>query len=238
MSIELRNVTVRTRNTLSPITLSNLNLQIGARDRFAFLGPPKSGVELVVSVICGAMAPDEGRVIRTSSLSWPLPSAPFLHKHLTFVANARFVARIYEADERPFINRVLEMADLQEMAEERVDHCPSSAVSRFTFALGACLPFDIYLVIKTKVGDKSDHEKFAGVLTDLGKRSGLILATSSTKDVAEYCDSALVLDPVGPVYYDDIEAATEHLQRIIKRREETDEMEFPEDESGGQFDDF
>lgn len=240
MSIELQNVAVRTRKTITPVVLSNLNVRIEDKERFALLGPPKSGVELVVDVICGAKAPDEGKVIRTSSISWPLPGAPFLHKHLSFIANARFVARLYEANQQAFIDQVLEMAEVRDLAEERIDHCPRGAVSRFGFALGACLPFDTYLFLNTAIGEKSCREKYSEIIASLASRHGLIVATANAKSVAEYCDRALVLDPAGAVYYDDIEAAMEHLQRITKPVDESDEMEFSDEEDStiGRFDDF
>src|ERR1041385_915077 len=200
MSIELRGVSVRTRKTIAPVRLSDLNLKIGERDHLALLAPPNSCLNLVVDVICGAIAPDAGKVIRTSSVSWPLPSLSFLHKHLNFIANTRFIAQLYGADERSFIDRVLEIADIGDLAEKKVGHCPKKALSRFAFAVGACLPFDTYLFTSTNIGDKAEREKYAEMIAELGSSSGLIVATTSGKAAAECCDRAFVLDPEGSVY--------------------------------------
>jgi capsular polysaccharide transport system ATP-binding protein len=238
VTLELRNVTVRTRGTISPVSLKNLDIRIEKRDRVALLAPPNSGLDLLVDVICGRDAPESGRVIRDSSISWPLPSASFFHKHQTFIANARFIAHLYGVDQDTFISRVIEMASVEDIAEERMDHCPRKAASRFAFALGACLPFDIYLFTNTSVGEKEDREKYGEIIADMGARNGLLIATSSGKAAQPYCEKAFVLDPAGAVYYDDIDEAIEHLQRISKRAEEAAEEELLPAEEDRVFDDF
>lgn len=235
--IELRDVAVRKRKTINPVSLTGINLRIGERDRVAILAPANGTLELLTAVICRANAPEAGRVIQTSRLSWPIPSSAFLHKHQTFVGNARFVARLYGADQSTFIERVLDVAKVTDLADTRLNHCPKRAVSRFAFALGTCLPFDIYLLTNTNIGDKEERGTYAEMITELGKRSGLLIATTSGKAAMPYCDRALVLDPSGSVEYDDMDAAVEHLERISKRVEETPDDMFAEEEER-VFEDF
>jgi capsular polysaccharide transport system ATP-binding protein len=236
MSLELRDVSVRTRNTITPVLLQNLNIRVGKGDHVALLAPPASGLDLVIDVICGANAPETGRVIREGTLSWPLPKGSFFLKHLSFVANARFIANLYEVEHKSFIAKVVEMAGLEEVAEERISYVPGKASSRFGFALGACLPFDTYILTSTSFGEKEEREKYADIIAELGRRSGLLIATSSGKQAQPFCDKAYVLEPEGAVYYDDFEAALEHLERISKRVVEAEE-ELPEEDER-VFDDF
>ena len=49
------------------------------------------------------------------------PEQPYFHKHQSFIANARFIARLYEMDQRTFIPKVIELAGVQDIAEERLD---------------------------------------------------------------------------------------------------------------------
>jgi capsular polysaccharide transport system ATP-binding protein len=235
--IELRNVAVRTRKTINPVSLTGLNVRIEDRERFALLAPSNGTLNLAVAVVCKSNAPDAGRVIQTSSLSWPIPSSAFLHKHQTFVANARFVARLYGVDQTSYIDRVVDMARITDLAEERISHCPKKAVSRFAFALGACLPFDFYLLTNTSIGEKEERETYAEMIAELGRRSGLIVATSNPKSAKSLCDRALVLDPAGSVTYDDMDAAVEHLERISKRVDESSDDMLAEEEER-VFEDF
>jgi capsular polysaccharide transport system ATP-binding protein len=237
--IELRNVAVRTRRTIAPLSLTGINLRIDRRDRLALLAPSKGSLGLIVDLLCTANAPDAGTVVRGSSLSWPIPGNAFFHKHLTFIGNARFIARLYEMDQKTFVPKVIELAGVEDLAEERIDHCPSSARSRFAFALGVSLPFDIYLFTNTSVGEKESREKYSEMIADLANRSGLVIATGNAKSARPFCNKAYVLDPAGSVLYEDMDAAFEHFERLTKRTAKTaDEDEEFADDDDRQVEDF
>jgi capsular polysaccharide transport system ATP-binding protein len=238
VSIQFQNVMVRTRGTTTPVVMKNLDFRIEKHDHVALLAPPHGGLELVVDVLCGAGAAESGRVVRETSISWPLPNSKFLHQHQTFVGNARFIARLYEMEQAPFISKVIEMAGIQDIADERVSYCPRKAVSSFGFALGACLPFDTYLFTSMNIGGREDKEKYAQIVHELGNNRGLLIATSNGKTAEPFCDKAFVLEDDGAVYYDDMEAAIAHLQRITPRAEDTPlETELSIDDER-VFDDF
>jgi ABC-type polysaccharide/polyol phosphate transport system ATPase subunit len=229
--IELRNVSVRTRGTINPVFLKDINLRVEARDRIGILGPKDGGLSLIVDVICGADAPLSGSVNRTGRTSWPIPGGAFFHKHQSYVANARFVATLYEVDQHTYISRVLDLAEVGDLADQQVSRCPRSVTSRFAFALGACLPFDTYVITNTNIGDKADREKYQDIIEELASRSGLLIASSSAKTAQPFCHKAYVLDPAGSIYYDDMEAAAEHLARTSKRGDAaSDQAEAEEEE--------
>jgi capsular polysaccharide transport system ATP-binding protein len=230
MSIEFKNVSIRTRRTLTPVLLENLNIRLAKGDHVAFLSP-SAALRALIGVISGAKAPDGGTVVRNDTISWPIPGSGFLHKHLNFIANARFVARLYGVDQAPYLAKVLDLARIVDLAEERIDHCPKDAVARFSFALGACLPFDMYLLTTTKIGNKRDSERYAELIADLGRDAGLLIATSSGKAIRDFCDQAYVFDRGRAHHYTDVEAAAEHMARIAKPNDGTDEEDLPaEDE--------
>jgi|tagenome__1003787_1003787.scaffolds.fasta_scaffold20982178_2 capsular polysaccharide transport system ATP-binding protein len=229
--IELRNVSVRTRGTINPVFLKNINLRVEAGDRIGILGPKDGGLPLILDVICGANAPLSGSVNRTGRISWPIPGGAFFHKHQSYVANARFVARLYEVDQHTYISRVLEMAEVGDLADLPVSRCPRAVTSRFAFALGACLSFETYVITNTNIGGKTDREKYQDILEELASRSGLLIVSSSAKTAEPFCHKAYVLDPAGSVYYDDMEAAAEHLARVSKRGDaSSDQAEAEEEE--------
>jgi capsular polysaccharide transport system ATP-binding protein len=230
MSIEFKNVSIRTRRTLTPVLLENLNIRLAKGDHVAFLSPG-AALRALIGVISGAKAPEGGTVVRNDTISWPIPGSGFLHKHLNFIANARFVARLYGVDQAPYLAKVLDLARIVDLAEERIDHCPKDAVARFSFALGACLPFDMYLLTTTKIGNKRDSERYAELIADLGRDAGLLIATSSGKAIRDFCDQAYVFDRGRAHHYTDVEAAAEHMARIAKPNDGADEEDLPaEDE--------
>src|SRR5262249_40280800 len=106
MTLELRDVTKKIRIGAVRAVYEDLNLRIEEGANVALLGPAEAGLEGLVKLICGADAPDAGRVIRGHSISWPLPSTVFMHQHVTLAGNARFLARLYEVDPREYIDRL------------------------------------------------------------------------------------------------------------------------------------
>jgi capsular polysaccharide transport system ATP-binding protein len=229
MSIEFKDVSIRTRGTLTPVSLQNINIRLTKGDRVAFLSP-RAALSALISVISGADAPDRGSVVRNDTISWPIPGNGFLHKHLNFIANARFVARLYGVDQPSYLAKVLDLARVVDLAEERIDHCPKEAVARFSFALGACLPFDMYLLTATKIGDKRDSERYTEIIADLGRDAGLLIATSSGKTIQGFCDQAYVFDRGRAHHYTDVEAAAEHMARIAKPSDGADDEDWPADD--------
>ena len=229
--IEFVNVGKRTRKTITPIVYEDLSFRIEDGDRVALLGGPASGLGAILELICGANAPDRGRVIRTGTFSWPIPDSGFFHKHLSFVGNARFIARMYGMQESSFVPKVMEMAGIEDLREERLDHCPKAFLGQFSFALGLFVPFDTYIF--TNVNCKGEaRERFQNAIAELGQRSGLLIATGQPKGFESFCDKAYVLDVGKAFYYEDLEAAQEHLKRTLaKAPAELDELaEAPEAE--------
>jgi capsular polysaccharide transport system ATP-binding protein len=223
--IELSNVTFRTRNTLSPVVFEDVNFRIDDGEHVAILAPNNlSGLSVLQQLICGADAPDTGRVVRTGSLSWPIPGNSFFHKHTSFVANSRFIARMYGLDSKTFISRVCEMAGVTDIMHERLDYCPKSALAPFAFSLGACVPFDTYLLTSAVAAKGKDGAALQQCLQDLAARSGIIVMSTSAKGVSDLCERAYVLDKGKVIPHDDVEEAADHLKQLAAKAVDDDDL--------------
>lgn len=238
MSLEFRNVEIRVRGKIRTITLKNINFRVDPKQRVAVLCAEAAAMPGLVNTICGVVPPRAGSVKRNSHISWPIPDGSFCHKHLSFIANARFVATLYEVEHSSFISQVLETAAVGESAGKPLYACPKPLVTRFLFALGACLPFDTYLFTNTSIGEKADWPKYGQMIADLGRDRGLIVATAKPKIAEAYCDRAFVIDGKTTHFYDDIEAASEHMARLAKRSRSEEGEEEAEAEEEQAFDDF
>ena len=212
MTIELINVTKKVR--LGPIrtTYSDLNIRIEQKARMAFLAHKSAGIESILNLICASDAPDSGRILRSHSISWVIPDAGFIHKHLSLAAAARFIARLYEVDEAEYLAKVSQMADIGDAIDIRAERCPKDLQARFVFSLGVCLPFDQYIF--GSLGGKADREQRAAILDELCQRSGILLITSDVKAAQQFCDQAYVFDGTGATYFDDMEAAAEFFSGV------------------------
>ncbi len=231
MTIELHNVKKNVRAGSVRVTYEDLNIRLGEGANVAFLAHSEAGIESILDLLCGADAPDKGKIIRDHSISWPIPSTLYIQKHLSLAANARFLARLYEVDEKDYLARVAETG-LAPFMDSRVDKVPTEIKTVFAFVTGVLLPFDRYIVTKTAISKKAFPDLAGRLMDDLRARAGLLLVTSQAKTAVQYCDQAYVFDQGTATFYDDMEAATEHFNSIQskdKDRDSGDEVEEDDD---------
>jgi capsular polysaccharide transport system ATP-binding protein len=224
MSIELRDVMKKVRLGPIRLTYDRLNIHVPDGSHVALLGRKDAGLEAIVNLICAADAPDSGKVLRTHSISWPIPSSSFISQHLPLIANARFIARLYEADEGPYIARLDELGRFGDWFTVQVSDCPSEIRSLFCFLAGVCLPFDQYILTGLNVGPKSERDRIGAMIDELRQRAGLLLIGQDIKSAQQYCSQAYVFDKGQATYYDDMEAAAEHFNSIEEKDTDDDFM--------------
>lgn len=213
MTIELRNVKKNVRAGSVRVTYEDLNIRLSEGANVAFLAHSEAGIQSILDLLCGADAPDKGVIARDHSISWPIPATMYIQKHLSLAANARFLARLYEVDEKDYLARIAETG-LAPFMDLRIDKVSGEIKTLFAFVVGVCLPFDRYIITKTVVGKKAFPDLADRLLDDLRAKGGLLLVTSAVKSVAQYCDQAYVFDQGTATFYDDMEAATEHFKSI------------------------
>lgn len=229
MTIELRHVKKNVRAGSVRVTYEDLNIRLGEGANVAFLAHSEAGIESVLNLICGADAPDKGSIVRDHSISWPIPASAYIQRHISLAANARFLARLYEVDEKDYLAKIAETG-LAPFMNSRVDMVSGEIKTVFAFVAGVCLPFDRYIVTKTAVGKKAFPELTGRLLDDLRARASLLIVGSAVKAAAQYCDQAYVFDQGTATFYDDMEAATEHFNSIQSKDKDREAGEEGEDE--------
>jgi ABC-type polysaccharide/polyol phosphate transport system ATPase subunit len=230
MTIEFRDVTKKVRLGPTRVTYENLNIRLEEKAHIAFLGQKDAGLEAIINLICQSDAPDSGVITRSHSVSWAIPDSKYIHKHHPLVGSARFIARLYEADEKAYVAKVSEMGELGDFINIRGDMCPKDVFARFVFYTGICLPFDQYILTNVSVGGKAGRERVAEVIGDMKDRAGLLLATADIKSAKMYCDQAYVFHEGSATYFDDMEAAAEFFGSIASAGGGDDDFFDPEPE--------
>lgn len=224
MTIELHKVTKKVRLGSVRLTYHDLDIRVEKNARIAFLGNKDAGLETILKLICAADAPDKGVVTRTHSISWPIPDSKFLAKHVSLAANVRFIARLYEQEETPFLRKVTEMAQPGDFLNARCDVCPKEILSRICFSVGACLPFEHYILTNVKVGSKEDRPRFTEIVEEMSQRSGILLASADVKAAQQFCEQAYVFDEGRATFFDDMEAAAEFYSSISSKGGENEDF--------------
>ncbi len=221
MTLEFRGVTKKVRIGSVNVVYEDLNLRIEERANVAFLGHREAGLEGLVNLFCGADAPDKGHIVREHSISWPIPLSTFMYRHMPLVASARFLARLYEVDEKAYLDRLAENG-LDKFLNVRGDKTSNDVREAFAFVAGMSLPFDRYILTKTSVAKKTDPELAPRLIDGAKERAGILLVTSAVKQAQPFCDQAYVFDQGRATFYDDMEAAAEHFNSIEAKGRDMD----------------
>jgi capsular polysaccharide transport system ATP-binding protein len=108
--------------------------------------------------------------------------------------------------------------------------------ARFAFGLGVCLPFDIYLFDSVELRDDDFQPRADAIVDDLAQSAGIIISTTKGQIAQQFCDQGFVLDDGTITYYEDIQAAVAHLERLSDQ-EAVEADEGPEErEEEDEFD--
>ena len=169
----------------------------------AILGLNGAGKSTLIRIIGGAEHPRSGKVIRTSSVSWPVGFGGCFNGSLTGRENLRFVSRIYGADIHKVSNYVEDFSELGEYMD---------------------MPFKSYSSgMRAKdeafsVGDAVFRAKATRELERLKSRSSLIFVSHSINAVKSHCDRGAVLFNGQLKVFDRLDDAISEYVRICHAR--------------------
>ncbi|MEM7524626.1 MAG: ABC transporter ATP-binding protein [Pseudomonadota bacterium] len=218
--IELFNVSksYATRNGRHYI-LDNATFTIPRGRSLGLLGRNGAGKSTLLRIIAGTIAQDAGRIVRHSTVSWPLGFAGSFHGMMSGAQNVRFVARIYGCDPDDLIEYVAEFSELGEFLFMPVRSYSSGMRARLAFGVSMGVAFDYYLVDETTaVGDRNFQKKCRAVFRNRLKESDVIMVSHNPATLLEYCEAGIVLEDGQMQYYENIDDAIEvHNENMAKR---------------------
>lgn len=192
-----------------------------AGHKVALLGRNGAGKSTILRMISGAQDYDEGRIIRTGSVSWPIGYGGSFHAELTGAQNIRFVARVHGVDTDALVEFVQDFAELGESLYLPYRTYSSGMRARLAFAVSMGVPFDCYLVDEvTAVGDQRFRDKCEAAFAHRLDRSAAIMATHSLGQAKRMCDMGAVLNDGVLTLYDTSEEAVDVHQFNLKSNPE------------------
>ncbi|MEI6098465.1 MAG: ATP-binding cassette domain-containing protein [Alphaproteobacteria bacterium] len=154
-----------------------------------------TGKTTIINMMAGLEKADEGRIRRTSRISFPLGFMGGVVAKHSATENARYIARLYGLDPDYVEGFCRWLCGVEEYFDRPVGTYSSGMRSRFNFALMLALEFDIYLIDEGMPSstDVEFNRKAGGILRERLARATIIVVSHQPKTLEKFCRSAAVL---------------------------------------------
>ena len=154
--------------TRRKVILDQASFKVELGNSLGILARNGTGKTTIINMMAGLEKPDEGSILRTSRISFPLGfMGGVIAKH-SATENARYIARLYALDPDYVESFCRWLCGIEEYFDRPVGTYSSGMRSRFNFALMLALEFDIYLIDEGMPSstDVEFNRKAGGILRD------------------------------------------------------------------------
>ena len=177
------------------VILDRASFKVELGNSLGILARNGSGKTTIINMMAGLEKPDEGKILRTSRISFPLGfMGGVIAKH-SATENARYIARLYGLDPDYVESFCRWLCGIEEYFDRPVGVYSSGMRSRFNFALMLALEFDIYLIDEgmPSTTDVEFNRKAGMILRERLSKSTVIVVSHQAKTLERFCRSAAVL---------------------------------------------
>ena len=191
------------------VILDRASYRVELGNSMGLLAKNGTGKTTIINMMAGLEKPDEGRITRTSRISFPLGfMGGVINKH-TATENARYIARLYGLDPDYIESFCRWLCGLGEYFDMPVGTYSSGMRARFSFALMLALDFDIYLIDEGMPSstDAEFNRKAGGVLRQRLKDATVIVVSHQASTLEKFCRSAAVMRNGQLYMFDTLEEA-------------------------------
>jgi len=191
------------------VILDQASFRVEPGNSIGILAPNGTGKTTIINMMAGLEKPNEGRIIRTSRISFPLGFMGGVVSKYTATENSRYIARLYGLDPDYVEAFCRYLTGIEEYFDMPVGTYSAGMRSRLSFALLLALEFDIYLIDEGMPGttDVEFNRKAGSILQDRLKSATVIIVSHQANVLEKYCRSAAVLRDGKLIMFDTLEEA-------------------------------
>lgn len=181
--------------TQRKVILDRASFRVEIGNSLGILAKNGAGKTTIINMMAGLEKPDEGRVLRTSRISFPLGFMGGVTSKHTATENARYIARLYGLDADYVESFCRWMCGLDEYFDMPIGTYSAGMRSRFSFALMLALEFDIYLIDEgmPSTTDVEFNRKAGSILRDRLSKATVVVVSHQAATLEKFCRSAAVL---------------------------------------------
>jgi capsular polysaccharide transport system ATP-binding protein len=177
------------------VILDRASFRVDLGNSLGILAPNGAGKTTIINMMAGLEKPDEGQVIKTSRVSFPLGfMGGVINKHSAH-ENCRYIARLYGLDPDYVESFCRWVCGLGEYFEMPLATYSSGMRARFSFALLLSIEFDIYLIDEgmPATSDVEFNRKAGNILRERLQNATVVIVSHSSQTLQKFCRSAAVL---------------------------------------------
>lgn len=177
------------------VILDRASFRVEIGNSLGILAPNGTGKTTIINMMAGLEKPDEGEVIKTCRVSFPLGfMGGVVNKH-SGTENARYIARLYGLDPDYVEAFSRWLCGIEEYFDMPVGTYSSGMRARFSFSLLLALEFDIYLIDEgmPATTDAEFNRKAGSILRDRLQSSTVVVVSHQMQTLEKFCRSAAVL---------------------------------------------
>jgi capsular polysaccharide transport system ATP-binding protein len=154
-----------------------------------------AGKTTIINMMAGLEKPDEGRIQRTSRVSFPLGFMGGVVAKHSATENARYIARLYGLDPDYVESFCRWLCDIREYFDQPVGIYSQGMRARFSFALMLALEFDIYLIDEgmPSTSDVAFNKRAGSILRERLGKATVVVVSHQPKTLEKFCRQAAVL---------------------------------------------
>jgi ABC-type polysaccharide/polyol phosphate transport system ATPase subunit len=178
--------------------LDDVSFEVGRGEFFGIVGPNGCGKSTLLKILSGIFEPDLGQVAVNGSLSPFLELGVGFKPELTARENilmGGIMLGLTRREVRQRADAVLEFAELEDFAEQKLKNYSSGMGVRLAFAVAMLADADILLMDEVlAVGDARFQEKCFEVFDQYKKRNRtIVLVSHDLVSLEQFCDRILLL---------------------------------------------
>jgi capsular polysaccharide transport system ATP-binding protein len=177
------------------VILDQASFRVDQGNSLGILAPNGTGKTTLINMMAGLEKPDDGEIVRTSRVSFPLGFMGGVINKLSAMENARYIARLYGLDPDYIEAFTRWLCGLKEYYDMPVGTYSQGMRARFSFSLLLALEFDIYLIDEGMPNstDAEFNKKAGDVLREKLENATVVIVSHQAKTLEKFCRSAAVL---------------------------------------------
>ena len=177
------------------VILDQASFKVDVGTSLGILAPNGAGKTTIINMMAGLEKPDEGKVLRTSRISFPLGFMGGVTAKHSGTENTRYIARLYGLDPDYVESFCRWLAGIGDYFDMPVGTYSQGMRARLSFALMLALEFDIYLIDEgmPSTSDVEFNRKAGMLLRERLKKATVVVVSHQAATLEKFCKQAAVL---------------------------------------------